>query len=160
MNKTTRGFTIVELLIVIVVIAILAAISIVAYTGIQNRTYDSAVKSDLANFAKTLELVKIDNNDTYPASFTKDMGFAFSRGAYAFDGQSYTLRYCRNASTNDYIMYARSKSGNYFRVTATGGVQDAVSAYGYSVCSQIGLSSTNPSANVVHATNGWSTWVN
>ncbi len=33
----TRGFTIIELLIVIVVIGILAAITIVAYAGIQNR---------------------------------------------------------------------------------------------------------------------------
>ncbi len=33
--KSQKGFTIVELLIVIVVIAILAAISIVAYTGVQ-----------------------------------------------------------------------------------------------------------------------------
>ena len=37
-----RGFTIVELLIVIVVIAILAAISIVAYNGIQDRARNSA----------------------------------------------------------------------------------------------------------------------
>ena len=36
--KTTKGFTIVELLIVIVVIAILAAISIVAYTGVQENS--------------------------------------------------------------------------------------------------------------------------
>jgi prepilin-type N-terminal cleavage/methylation domain-containing protein len=36
MKRTMSGFTIVELLIVIVVIAILAAISVVAYTGIQN----------------------------------------------------------------------------------------------------------------------------
>jgi prepilin-type N-terminal cleavage/methylation domain-containing protein len=40
--KTSKGFTIVELLIVIVVIAILAAISIVAYTGIQDRARNSA----------------------------------------------------------------------------------------------------------------------
>ena len=37
------GFTIVELLIVIVVIAILAAISLVAYTGVQNSANDAAV---------------------------------------------------------------------------------------------------------------------
>ncbi|MCA9336117.1 prepilin-type N-terminal cleavage/methylation domain-containing protein, partial [Candidatus Saccharibacteria bacterium] len=45
-NKKT-GFTIVELLIVIVVIAILAAITIVAYNGIQQRSRDSIRKSDL-----------------------------------------------------------------------------------------------------------------
>lgn len=36
-SKNTRGFTIVELLIVIVVIGILATITIVAYNGVQNR---------------------------------------------------------------------------------------------------------------------------
>lgn len=42
MRKTANGFTIIELLIVIVVIAILAAISVVAYTGIQDRARASA----------------------------------------------------------------------------------------------------------------------
>ena len=36
-NTSRDGFTIVELLIVLIVIAILAAISIVAYTGVQNK---------------------------------------------------------------------------------------------------------------------------
>jgi len=43
MRKTTSGFTIVELLIVIVVIGILAAITIVAYNGIQQRSNNAAV---------------------------------------------------------------------------------------------------------------------
>ena len=49
--KTSKGFTIVELLIVIVVIAILAAISIVAYTGVQNRARNSAAAELAGQFA-------------------------------------------------------------------------------------------------------------
>ena len=57
MTKQTksRGFTIVELLIVIVVIAILAAITIVAYNGIQNRAKASSASTLAANIAKKAE---------------------------------------------------------------------------------------------------------
>ena len=54
--KQTRGFTIVELLIVIVVIAILAAISVVAYNGIQVRARDTQRKADISAIVKSLEL--------------------------------------------------------------------------------------------------------
>lgn len=49
-----KGFTIVELLIVIVVIAILAAITIVAYNGIQQRARDTRRASDIAQIKKAL----------------------------------------------------------------------------------------------------------
>lgn len=60
-----QGFTIVELLIVIVVIAILASVSVVAYAGIQSRSRDSARISKIKDIAKALELYKIDNG-RYP----------------------------------------------------------------------------------------------
>lgn len=60
-----RGFTIVELLIVIVVIAILASITIIAYNGTQQRARDAQRASDIAMLTKALELFYIDNG-RYP----------------------------------------------------------------------------------------------
>lgn len=60
------GFTIVELLIVIVVIGILAAITIVAYNGIQQRSRDAIRVSDLKNIQKSLELFNVDQG-RFPA---------------------------------------------------------------------------------------------
>lgn len=53
-KRKQTGFTIVELLIVIVVIAILATISIVAYSGIQARARDSKRTNDIAQIKKAL----------------------------------------------------------------------------------------------------------
>ena len=55
-----------ELLIVIVVIAILASISVVAYTGIQGRARDSQRISMVNNISRALELYKIDNGSYLP----------------------------------------------------------------------------------------------
>jgi len=64
-KSNRRGFTIVELLIVIVVIGILAAIVIVAYNGIQNRANDSRRVSDLEAISKALEEQYVDTG-SYP----------------------------------------------------------------------------------------------
>ena len=63
-----HAFTIVELLIVVVVIAILAAITIVAYNGISGRAKDSAVRSAAEQVAKKIATYTLTNNDTYPAT--------------------------------------------------------------------------------------------
>lgn len=60
-----KGFTIVELLIVIVVIGILAAITIVAYNGIQTRAYNAKMVSMVGQYAKVLTSYAADKS-TYP----------------------------------------------------------------------------------------------
>lgn len=64
--KTQYGFTIVELLIVIVVIGILAAISIVSYNGIQDRASNASKTSAITSAIKTVELYKAASNDILP----------------------------------------------------------------------------------------------
>lgn len=58
-----NGFTIVELLIVIVVIALLAAISIVAYNGIQDRARQSKIRSDLSLYLKAIQGARVNTGE-------------------------------------------------------------------------------------------------
>lgn len=63
-RNTTKGFTIVELLIVVVVIAILAAITIVAYNGVTARAKTSKGSSEATMILRKLELYRTNFGDT------------------------------------------------------------------------------------------------
>ena len=64
--RTQSGFTIVELMIVIIVIAILATVTIVGYRASMNQLVADTMKSDLNGTAAALENHKNFNNG-YPA---------------------------------------------------------------------------------------------
>lgn len=64
-----RGFTIVELLIVIVVIAILATIVLVTYNGAQDKARVAAMASGTESYIKALDLYAADNG-AYPIPTT------------------------------------------------------------------------------------------
>ena len=61
MRKTMNGFTIVELVVVIVVIGVLATISIVAYNGIQQRSRTSQTINAATQWVKGLMIYKAKN---------------------------------------------------------------------------------------------------
>lgn len=68
LRRKQTGFTIVELLIVIVVIGILAAITIVAYNGIQQRARNQARIVAAINIYKQLELYAIQTDKSFGAN--------------------------------------------------------------------------------------------
>lgn len=57
-----RGFTIVELLIVIVVIGVLALITVISYIGIQERARVASANSDIALLAKAVNLARVNTD--------------------------------------------------------------------------------------------------
>ncbi|MEO7904585.1 MAG: type II secretion system protein [Candidatus Saccharimonadales bacterium] len=66
--KKNSGFTIVELLIVIVVIGILAAITIVAYNGVQARATTTKNQANAKEVQSKAEVFAADNDGAYPAT--------------------------------------------------------------------------------------------
>lgn len=99
MKKTTSGFTIVELLIVIVVIGILAAITIVSFNGVQSRARDAERTSDMKSLHKALEMFYIANG-YYPAvSDVRDPTYRANvlkipESIVRLPGSSNTIGYC------------------------------------------------------------------
>ena len=60
------GFTIIELIIVIAVIAILVGISILTYNGLQRNAADKAMKSDLEQVTAEMQRAQLKNGGVYP----------------------------------------------------------------------------------------------
>jgi general secretion pathway protein G len=127
MRKNISGFTIVELLIVIVVIGILAAITTVAYSGVQNKASDAAVTSDLRNIHTKLELGRLDSTtDSYPvtnATISTVVDTKVNKGTYAITPTvGYNLLLCFPTTLNptDFILTAQSKSGKKFYIRSNG----------------------------------------
>jgi len=110
------GFTIVELLIVIVVIGILAAITIVAYNGIQDRAKAAAAQSNLTNAAKKVEAQKYLNassgvGEYYPTDVS-GLGLPTGSGA--------TYQYIVNNDTNPTAYCLTTTSGGLVYSTISG----------------------------------------
>jgi len=73
--KAKRGFTLVEILIVVVILGILAAIVIPQFTEASTEAKTSSLCTDLQTMRSQIELYKIQHNDTPPsyANFVSQM---------------------------------------------------------------------------------------
>lgn len=102
-RQTKNGFTIVELMVVIVIIALLAVISYVGFSAVQRQGHESALMSDLTNAASVLALdYKIDGK--YPltgSAANAGKGLAASDGvSLSYEHDIINDEYCVTATSN------------------------------------------------------------
>jgi prepilin-type N-terminal cleavage/methylation domain-containing protein len=167
-HHNTIGFTIVELLIVIVVIAILAAITVVAFTGVQQRAHDTAIQQDLRNWAMKIQQFEADNG-RYPTggsalpggSTTSELAFAFSKNSYA--GEIVNVYYCYGliGGAPSYAVGALSRSGKAFGYSLQRGAFEYTGTWSTNnvICPGLmQLGSTPPSYSWNYGRSGSSSW--
>jgi prepilin-type N-terminal cleavage/methylation domain-containing protein len=78
--RPARGFTLIELMIVIVIIGILATMAILNYTSSKQKSYEAQMKSDLRNLATAEEAYYYDSS-AYTTSFPLMNNFTPSAGS-------------------------------------------------------------------------------
>lgn len=172
--RALPGFTIVELLIVVVVIAILASISAVAYNGVTGRANDISVQTDLDNMSKTLLMSGIDTG-TYPydESTLSAAKIRVSKNAYGSHlvagGMQYNTLYCSTISgyrPAGFAFVGASKSGNVFVYKSAAGTLTPypkaswTSGWGTICPDVLGVTAGNSSAGVwLYENSIWKSWL-
>lgn len=117
------GFSIVELIIIIVVIGILATIGIVSYNGVQNNAHDNAVRSDLNNAAAQLEAYRTQQSNTtqqFPSTTTQLGTLQIKATKASYNTSAVNFTYCTDTARLKFTLMGRSKSGNIYLMTENG----------------------------------------
>lgn len=152
MRKINNGFTIVELLIVIVIIAVLAAITIAAYNGIQERARASSVSTALSQAAKKISLYQVDNPDQYPAASGTN-GTANLAPLGITDSSSVTYQY--SATTTTYCLTATNGTTSY-KISNTNTKPSTGGCAGHGVGGVAAITNIVPNPRGLSATStGW-----
>ncbi len=155
-KRLQQGFTIVELLIVVVVIGVLAAIVIVAYNGITASAHETAVRADLSNFAKKVEVYKVQNG-AYPSGTAQldSMQFSVTEGSY--DQTRNNFYYCPSADLTEYAVGVETVTDvQYYMVNGTTGPGSSLSYA--NTCAELSPAGTGGNMGHDSAGTGWANW--
>lgn len=139
------GFSLIELIVVVLIIGTISAIAIPVYQGVQASAIESSLKSDLRNSAMQLEEYQMRHGD-YPQ--WRDSGDHLTISKDNYHGNSNFL-YCTNG--DEYGIFVFGEQGNRYQYSSTYGFRDdRVSSSSSEACPQMGVTGEHESAWLKH----------
>lgn len=168
-KKRQSGFTIAELLIVIVVIAILASIGFVSVSALQKNAHDTSVQNDLSNIAKKIKMYHATYG-VYPAGNAQltTAGLKINKGSYGSHynngSGSYNLLYCRMpaAAPTEFALVAYSTTGNGYQISKDGtlGKYTGPKTGSLAMCASAGVTITGSERDWFYDNGTWQSYTN
>ncbi len=141
MNRNSkRGFTLVEILIVVIILGILAAIVIPQFTNASQDARKSSLTSQLQTLRSQVELFKLQHRDTYP---TAD---GLATGAW-----NWTL--LTTKTNDDRTFTGTPKFGPYLQATPVNPINDA--SVGAASSTMISVATDPAVGSTVTGPGGW-----
>lgn len=103
-GRNQKGFTLVELMVVVVIIGILAAIAVPIYRNVQTNATENACRANIRTLEGVLEVWKADNNsESYPDSLDVlvNQGYIKEKPTCPLNGGDYTYTQSTGTVTCD-----------------------------------------------------------
>jgi type IV pilus assembly protein PilA len=130
-SQDERGFGLIEILVVILIIGVLAAIALPAFLNQKTKAYDAAAKELVHSAATTAETISTDNNGEYTKVTKEELNkyeptiqiAAGGNNAYISAATGGTSNYtitATAASTGDEFTFSRSSTGAITRTCKSG----------------------------------------
>lgn len=119
-----KGFTLIEILVVVTIIMLLTATAAVSYTAFLKQSRDAKRKADLGQISAAVEMYR-SNNDAYPVGDWSSLSVLTSGTIYIqslpTDPKNSTYIYYYNGTANNYILAAQLENTSTCTSGAPGG---------------------------------------
>ncbi|MGH9103310.1 MAG: type IV pilin protein [Acidimicrobiales bacterium] len=125
------GFTLIELMVVVLIIAILMAIAIPTFLGARSRANDTAAQADLRNALTAEQAAYSGGSQSYAVASNLSSEGNLSFVTSAGDATKNTVAVTTSDGSNAVCLSTLSKSGKWFGLVAAGSTDTSINAGDY-----------------------------